>query len=180
MFLIVFPREVHNGLLLTICFSFIACTSQRPFHDLFRIFWISKRPFLCSDFQNGKKLIVLNSIRKAADFGIVGLPIITCFGSVHNVVSTHVLLPCFRRLTLGSFVTTCRVRVKIICTDTRFVLFFSQAADVGAFYDYVLWKWEKFFDAIHPNFTRRVLSLIWASRYDSVTLNLYDVSVLCV
>eukprot|EP00281_Chroomonas_sp_CCMP1168_P016705 CAMPEP_0206213816 /NCGR_PEP_ID=MMETSP0047_2-20121206/1322_1 /ASSEMBLY_ACC=CAM_ASM_000192 /TAXON_ID=195065 /ORGANISM="Chroomonas mesostigmatica_cf, Strain CCMP1168" /LENGTH=1638 /DNA_ID=CAMNT_0053635987 /DNA_START=66 /DNA_END=4982 /DNA_ORIENTATION=+ len=42
---------------------------------------------------------------------------------------------------------------------------FLQANDIGGFYDYVLWKWEKFFDSIHPNFTRRITSLIWASRW---------------
>jgi hypothetical protein len=42
---------------------------------------------------------------------------------------------------------------------------YLKAENMEAFYDYVLWKWEKFFDSIHANFVRRVTSLIWASRW---------------
>lgn len=40
-----------------------------------------------------------------------------------------------------------------------------QAQDITSFYDYLLWKWESFFDSIHPNFVRRVTCLIWGSRW---------------
>ena len=44
-------------------------------------------------------------------------------------------------------------------------LMLLQANDMTSFYDYLLWKWEKFFDSIHPNFVRRVMCLVWGSRF---------------
>ena len=44
-------------------------------------------------------------------------------------------------------------------------LMYLQAQDMTSFYDYVLWKWEQFFDGIHPNFVRRVTCLVWACRW---------------
>ena len=44
-------------------------------------------------------------------------------------------------------------------------LMLLQAQDMISFYDYLLWKWEKFFDRIHPNFVRRVMCLVWGSRF---------------
>lgn len=44
-------------------------------------------------------------------------------------------------------------------------LLLLQAQDMQSFYDYLLWKWEKFFDSVHPNFVRRVMCLVWGSRF---------------
>eukprot|EP00960_Hanusia_phi_P047030 758184-Hanusia_phi.AAC.8 len=44
-------------------------------------------------------------------------------------------------------------------------LLLLQAQDLVSFFDYVLWRWEQYFDSLHSNFLRRVLCIIWASRW---------------
>lgn len=50
-------------------------------------------------------------------------------------------------------------------TEQADYLMLLQAHDMTSFYDYLLWKWEKFFDSIHPNFVRRVVCLVWGARF---------------
>jgi len=55
-------------------------------------------------------------------------------------------------------------------------LMLLQAQDIMGFYDYLLWKWEAFFDSIHPNFVRRVMCLVWASRWGIAEQELLNVT----